>query len=245
MHPSTDGSLRSRTRVAWLAALLGLGASALVAADELKPFEASYEWSWRGMTVAVSTVKLQRSGDIWTYTSSSEPRGLGKMFAERPHMVSVLKVTSAGVQPQSYKAIDGTAADKRGMDLKYDWAAKRLTGVSEQGKIDLPLTPDVQDDASVQVALMVEQLGGRTPDHFSLLSDNKLRAYHYKREGEATVKTPFGDVPTVIFSSQADYSPRITRFWCAPGRGYVPMRVEQKKGEDVQWTMEIKSFTRD
>ena len=49
--------------------------------------------------------------------------------------------------------------------------------------------------------------------------------------------------PTVIFSSQADYSPRITRFWCAPDRGYVPMRVEQKKGDDVQWTMEIKSFT--
>ena len=62
-------------------------------ADELKPFDASYEWSWHGMTVAVSSVKLEKSGDTWTYTSNSEPRGLGKMFSERPHMVSVLKMT--------------------------------------------------------------------------------------------------------------------------------------------------------
>ena len=244
MHPSTDGSIWHRTRLLVLCALLGLGANAVAAADELKPFAASYEWTWKGMTVAVSSVKLEKSGDTWTYTSSSEPRGIGKMFSERPHMVSVLRITSAGVQPQSYKATDGTAADKRGVDLKYDWTNHRLTGVSEQVPIDLALTPDVQDDASVQVALMVESLAGRVPDHFSLLSDNKLRVYHYKREGEATVKTPFGDVATVIFSSHADYSPRTTRFWCAPDRGYVPMRVEQKKDEDVQWTMDIKSFTR-
>src|SRR5450755_943272 len=90
VHRSTDRSWRS----GWLAitALLGLSASAVAAADELKPFDASYEWSWKGMTVAESSVRLEKSGDIWTYTSKSEPRGLGKMFSERPHMVSVLKV---------------------------------------------------------------------------------------------------------------------------------------------------------
>jgi hypothetical protein len=224
--------------------LLGLLANTGAFADQLKPFEASYEWTWKGMTVAESTVMLEKSGDTWTYTSNSEPRGLGRMFSERPHMVSVLKVSANGVQPQSYKATDGTAADKRAVDLKYDWANDRLTGVNEGAKIDMPLTPDVQDDASVQVALMVESLAGRTPDKFSLLSKDKLRAYHYKREGEETLKTPFGDVATVIFSSQADYSPRITRFWCAPDRGYVPMKAQQKKDNDVQWTMDIRSITR-
>jgi hypothetical protein len=156
----------------------------------------------------------------------------------------VLRVTPTGVEPISYRATDGTNSDKRTIDLKYDWNAHRLTGVYEQTQVDLPLTADVQDDASVQVAMMVELLSGRTPDHFSLLNKDKLRVYHYKREGEATVKTTSGDVATVIYSSQADYSPRITRFWCAPERGYVPMRVEQKKDNEVQWTMEIRSFSR-
>jgi hypothetical protein len=54
-----------------------------------------------------------------------------------------------------------------------------------------------------------------------------------------------GDVHTLIFKSQKKNSPRITRFWCAPDRGYVPMRVQQKKGDDVQWTLEIQSLKRD
>jgi hypothetical protein len=53
-----------------------------------------------------------------------------------------------------------------------------------------------------------------------------------------------GDVATVVYRAQKTYSPRITRFWCAPDRGYIPMKVEQKKGDDVQWTLQIQSLTR-
>jgi len=51
-------------------------------------------------------------------------------------------------------------------------------------------------------------------------------------------------VHTVVFKAQKKYSPRITRFWCAPDRGYVPMRVQQKRDDEVQWTLEIASLTR-
>jgi hypothetical protein len=37
----------------------------------------------------------------------------------------------------------------------------------------------------------------------------------------------------------------VTRFWCAPARGYIPMRVEQKRGDDIEWSMEIRSLSRE
>src|SRR2546421_7435468 len=46
-------------------------------------------------------------------------------------------------------------------------AAARPSG--PPAPVDLPLTPGVQDEASVQVALMVELLRGRTPERFELL----------------------------------------------------------------------------
>ena len=201
----------------------------VTAADELKPFEASYAWLWHGVEVAVSTLKLEKTGDTWTYSSKSEPRGVGKVFSERPTQRSVLRVTDAGTQPLSYQASDGTSSTRRAVDVKYDWEQGRLTGVYEDTKVDLPLTPGVQDDASVQVALMVELLRGHTPDHFSLLNKNAVREYRYVREGEATVRTPFGKVAAVIYRSEREGSPRVTRFWCAPWRGYVPMRVEARR----------------
>jgi hypothetical protein len=214
-------------------------------ADELKPFEASYNWSWHGMTVAVSTVKLEQRGDTWVYASKSSPRGIGKMFSERPVQTSTLRVTDKGVQPLSYEADDGTSSTKRDADVQFDWEHGRVTGVYEDVKVDMPLQPGIQDDLSVQIALMVELLAGREPQQFQMIDKNAVREYRYTRETQESVSTPLGKIDTIVYRSQKTGSPRVTRFWCAPSRGYIPMRVEQKKDDDVQWTMQVQSVKRD
>jgi Protein of unknown function (DUF3108) len=227
-----------------LAALLAVMVMSVARADELRPFEASYDWIWHGMTVASTKLQLEKSDDTWTYTSRSEPRGIGRVLSQRPKTVSVLRVTPDGVEPLSYKGDDGTSSRKRTVDVKYDWNQHHITGVYEQTPVDLPLTPGVQDDSSVQIAMMVELLAGRTPQRFSLLDKDSVRDYLYTRDGEETLQTPLGPVATVIYSSQRKNSPHVNRYWCAPDRGYIPMRVQQKRGDEVQWTMEIQSLSR-
>lgn len=214
-------------------------------ADELKPFEASYAWSWHGMTVAESSVKLERQGDTWVYASKSSPRGIGKMFSERPVQKSTLRVTGKGVQPLSYEADDGTSSTKRDADVQFDWEHGRVTGVYEDVKVDMPMQAGIQDDLSVQIALMVELLAGREPQQFQMIDKNTVREYRYTRETQESVSTPLGKIDTIVYRSQKTGSPRVTRFWCAPSRGYIPMRVEQTKGDDVQWTMQVQSVKRD
>ena len=242
--PAVRGFSRLRSRLYVGAALL-LGVTNMAGADELRPFQASYAWIWHGLNVAESTLTLEKTGDTWSYRSKSEPRGIGRAFSERPVQKSVLRVTDAGAQPLSYQASDGTSSTRRAIDVKYDWDHGRLTGVYEETAVDLPLKAGVQDDASVQVAMMVELLRGRTPDRFQLLNKNAVREYRYTREAEATLQTPIGSIATVIYKSTREGSPRVTRFWCAPDRGYIPMRVEQTRGKDVEWTMEIRSLKRE
>jgi Protein of unknown function (DUF3108) len=244
-------TLRRAGNVRWrVYAFAGLLALAMLPgkaaqADELRPFEASYAWIWHGMTVAVSHLKLEKTGDTWTYTSRSEPRGIGKVLSQRPKTVSVLRVTEAGVQPLTYKGDDGTSSDKRSIDLKYDWGQRHVTGVYEQTPVDLPLTSQVQDDSSIQVALMVALLRGQAPQSFELIDKNSVREYRYTRDGVETLKTPLGDLATVIYRSQRENSPHFNRYWCATDRGYIPLRVQQKRGDEVQWTMEIESLKRE
>lgn len=223
-------------------ALLAVHAAAR--ADELRPYQATYKGVWHGMTVAVSELKLEQTGDTWTYSSSSSPRGIGRLAAGvfPPHQVSVVRVTTAGVQPLSFKSSGGESS--KAIDLAYDWSAHRVTGSYEGTAVDQPLTADVRDDASVQLALTVELLAGRIPKSFRVIDRNSTRQYQFARDGEATLATPMGPVATVVYRSQKANSPRITRFWCAPDRGYIPLKVEQTRGEDVQWTMEIESLTR-
>lgn len=225
-------------------ALAAAGLADVSRADELKPYQASYEGIWHGMTVAISDLKLEQTGDTWTMSSSSSARGLGRLAAGvfPPRQVSVVRVTAAGVQPQSFKSEGGDSA--RSSDLSYDWQAHQVTGTLDGARLEQPLAPGVQDDGSVQLALMVELLAGRTPSSFLMIDQHGPRAYQFARDGEATLQTPIGAIPTVIYRSQKAGSPRITRFWCASHQGYVPVKVEQTKGDEVQWTMEIRSLSR-
>ncbi|HEY3729714.1 MAG TPA: DUF3108 domain-containing protein [Steroidobacteraceae bacterium] len=227
----------------WLWASVGVAGPSQPEAA-LRPFQASYSWSWHGATVAVSTLQLQHaSGDDWTYSSNTAPRGLGHLYPMRPSLRSTLRITSQGVQPLTFKAAgSGSAHDA---DVTFDWGAGRATGNYEGTALDLTLQPGVQDDLSVQIALMVELLHDRTPEHLAMLDRNRIRDYRYQREGSESLVTPIGQVDTIIYSSQHPGSPRITRFWCAPSRGYIPMRVEQKRQDNVEWTMNILTLQRD
>lgn len=241
--PAAGRPLRARSMLL----LLTLAAAAMTSAaraDELEPYQASYLGLWHGLTVAVSDLKLEHTGDTWTYSSSSSPRGIGRMASGvfPPRQVSVVRVTASGVEPQSFRS-EGGERD-RSSDLAYDWRAARVTGTVDGAHVDQPLTPGVQDDGSVQLALMVELLAGRTPRSFRMIDRSGTREYQFARESETTLETPMGAIATVVYRAQKAGSPRITRFWCAPQRGYVPLKVEQTKDDDVQWTMEIRSLTR-
>jgi hypothetical protein len=228
----------------WLIA--ALSAASPAAADALTPFTASYSWSWHGAVIAVSTLKLeQRQGDTWIYSSSSEPRGLGNLYPMRPKLRSVLRVTDQGVQPLSYHATDGTSANERGADVTFDWDSGRASGVYEGVKVDLPLKSGLQDDLSIQIALLYALRQGRAPGDLSMIDKNSIRDYSYLREGTQTIDTKLGRIDTVVYASHHAGSPRVTRFWCAPSRGYVPVRVEQKRIDSVEWTLEIQTLAGD
>ena len=236
---------RSRAGALLCASLALVAVARTACADELKPFRASYTWVWHGLTVAESKLQLQQKDDTWVYQSRSEPRGIGRVMSERPVQRSVMRITEAGVQPLSYQADDGTSSTKRDANVTFEWSAGRVTGVYEDKKVDMSLSPGVQDDLSIQIALMVALLRGHTPDRFSLLDGNSVRQYRYLREGEETLQTPIGSIATIIYGSQKEGSPRVTRFWCAPSHGFIPMKVEQKRKDEIEWTMLIESVERD
>jgi hypothetical protein len=236
-------TLGPRHRAAFVA-VLALTVSTAASADELEPFQASYNWIWHGLTVAESSLRLEHTGDTWTYRTKSEPRGIGKVMSERPVQESVMRVTDATVEPLSYKADDGTSSTKRDADVKFDWEHGRVTGVYEDAKVDMPITPGIQDDLSIQIALMVGLLKGKPPDHFSLLSGDSVREYRYTREKEETLQTAVGNIATVVYRSEKAGSPRVTRFWCAPSNGYIPVKVEQTRKDDIEWTMQVLTVQR-
>ena len=255
----------NRTTAAWLAcALPGLAASVCAALEApttptptapsaptaptatLRPYEASYNFLWRGLNAGTSTFKLrQEPGGEWLYTSRNEPRGLFKLVsAAAMTLTSHIKVDAETVRPLLFTAHENDETALQA-EVHFDWTTGRATGKVEDTPIDMPLRAGVQDDLSVQIAFIVALANGRSPQGISMFDKNGIKDYTYTRVGEETLHTPVGEVATTIYLSQHTHSPRSTRFWCAPQYGYVPMRAEQRREDKVEWTMNLRSIHRD
>ena len=212
----------------------------------LRPFETSYAVIWRGFTAGITNFTLrQDSGQVWTYVSRNQPRGLFRLVPKTAWtLTSRINVSPDGVRPLLYTATDPDDRTSKG-DLHFDWATNRATGVVDGTKVDMPLRPGVQDDLSVQIALIYALSNDQVPTGISLFDVNGIRDYDYARVGAETLHTPVGDVATIIYRSHKANSPRSTRFWCAPEFGFVPVQAEQQNKGDVEWTMKIRSIHRD
>ncbi|HEX4025473.1 MAG TPA: DUF3108 domain-containing protein [Steroidobacteraceae bacterium] len=231
-------------RPRWLAALVIVLTAALAgraAAAELQPFQVSYAWVWHGAPVAVSTIELtHRQGDIWAYTSSTKPRGIGRLYPMRPHLQSIMRINAQGVQPLHFVATG--SGRNHDADVDFDWDSGHITGLYEGAHVDLPIQPGVQDDLSVQIALLVQLLGGGTPDKALEINKDAVREYDYRREGEQMLNTALGPIDTIVYEIHHAGSPRTTRFWCAPSKGFIPMQVQQRRLDRVEWTLRIRSL---
>ena len=61
--------------------------------------------------------------------------------------------------------------------------------------------------------------------------------------GAERIATPIGPVETVIWSSARVGSNRVTKVWYAPELGYVPVRAERRRGDKLEWAMNLKTLT--
>lgn len=236
-----------RPLLALLGALLATaGAAADQSPDPLKPFSAAFEVVYRGMNAGTTTLELtQEGGDRWRYISRTNARGVFRLaLAGEIRQTSQFTLGASGPRPLRYVADDGTEDIQRDIRLDFDWKAGRVRGTAEAQPVDVPLREGLQDGMSVQVALIRALTAGERPRRFFLIDKDDIKEYLYEQEGSSRIKTPAGELDTVIWSSRRPGSDRVTRVWYAPSLGFTPVQAERRRGGKVEWSMRLKSLQR-
>jgi hypothetical protein len=236
----------------WLALLLGaaiaLTAPATHAQDAtLQPYKARYQVTFRGLSGGQIESSLSRGSVAgqWLYETRAFPSLLGRVaVSPQARERGVMQITPSGVQPLTYDFNDGSNTTAKDVRFRFDWSAGHVRGEAAGVAFDLPVQPGTQDTASVQAAMLIELLAGRTPQGFSILTGRRLRDYRYWPEGTATVVTPFGQFETVVWANQRDGSTRVTKVWHAPALGYVPVQAMQYRKGQVETQMKLLALTR-
>ena len=237
------GALASATSLLMLACSLPAQADT---GPTLQPFAARFAVEWHGLNAGTSTIELISNGNgRYTYASGNQARGIFRLaFPDVIRQSSVLQIDNGLVRPLSFRADDGSKDTSQDITLEFDWSKNRVTGTAEDRPVALELKPGTQDAMSIQLALMLELQAGRTPTLYWMADKGELKDYLYQREGEATLTTPLGKLPTVIWSSHRPNSDRITRVWYAPSLGFTPVQASRTRGSKLEWTMKIQKLDR-
>ncbi len=234
--------MRRPEALLWFA-LLGVCGMASADPVDLKPFKATYIAEWKGMTAAISTVELLRSGDDrYTYSSVNSARGLFRMaFPDALTQTSTFKLVDGRVVPLNFRGMD---EKDRPIDLNFDWQKKRVTGTAKERVVDLELPDGAQDAMSLQIASLRGLASGKLSGSVWMIDANKLKEYELSLEGNARIDTELGELDTVIYVSKRQNTDRLTRTWVAPALGYLPVKAESVRGKKTEVTLRIQSVDR-
>ena len=232
----------------WIVACV-VGASAAAQPAEipsLRPFKATFEVVFKGISAGTSTLELSRgNGGPWRYESRNHARGIFRLaFPDDIRQTSALEWTSSGPRPLRYRADDGGEATDKDIALDFDWLNGRVRGTAERRNVDLPLPAGTHDAMTVQLALMQALARGEAPSRFTLIDKAELKTYVYRDEGRARLVTPQGEVDAVIWSSAREGSNRVTRVWYVPSWGFLPAQAERRKGDRLEWSMRLRQLER-
>ncbi len=227
-------------------ALLLATAATLCRADAASPpatpptFVAKYSVAWHGITAGTSTLTLaETSPGQYRYTSEDHASGLFKLFIRRAiQQESRFRVTNGEVQPLSFRA-EGNGPTE---EVTFNWTSGRVTGTAKGKPLDLKLEPGTQDPGSVQIALMLAFLEGHPPSSFWMLNTDVINQFEFEPKGKATLDTPLGPVQTRLYTSHHAGARRTTYMWLAPSLDYLPARLEQRRGNDVLFALNILAY---
>lgn len=211
----------------WLIAASATGQS-------LAPFEAEYRVKMGALRGAMR-MSLTHGEDGLVASSLLEPRGLAGLFARgRVEETAWLAIDADRVVPQRYAMIDTIDKDNEEIAMNFDWVTQVASGSSADGDFDHAIDLATYDRTSIQYALMLDLLHGRSAAQYTMLDGKRRKALTISHLGDSVVKVPLGEFKVRKVRHQAANSSRMVTLYCAPELGFLPVRIEQhRKGKLV------------
>lgn len=225
--------------VTLLSAALLLLASGGSSAAEIKPSDARYVLS-RGMVgLGEAHFRLTPQGapGCWRYEYKAEPSMLARMFIGIVSERSDFCIVNGAVLSQQFVF---KRADKSADDFTLDFNWKDRVVRSSVGEMRA-LENGMVDRLAMQIAVqnwVVQRGGVAGPEEIAVskVEDDRVKTYRFRIMGRETIKTPAGSFDTVRVERVGDPK-KSTRFWLAPSRDWLAVKVEQTKGGSEQLKM--------
>ncbi|TDQ36156.1 uncharacterized protein DUF3108 [Thiopseudomonas denitrificans] len=215
--------------------LLFLTFSAVLHAQPLQPFQASYTADWKQLPftgTAERSLRQQADGN-WELTFKAS------MLVAGVSESSIFRLQDNQLQPLHYK-YDRTGLGKpKKSRQSFDWSTLQVSGKDKDGDYQLPLHAGVLDKSSYQLALQQDVAQGADSLSYIVLDGDDLDTYDFRILGDEAIETPLGTLNTVKVERVRDpgQNKRKTTLWFARDWGYLLVQLNQVERDGKEYTI--------
>ncbi len=236
-----------KKRLCLLLAIACSLAAATITADDstsapIPSFTAEYKVAYSGMSVARSTISLQREGDILTYQSRSKPIGIAAALFKKHKAIenSVMTEQDNQILPleYTYKLI---GSDKnRNLYYRFDWAQQKATIEKKGQQQTIELPQGTMDNFSLQLALMRDAVNGAQNLSYPVINKGKLVTYNFTNLGSETIDTALGKLETIKIQRVRNNKKKTTYTgWYAKRLHNLPVKIEKQEYGNTVMSMQL------
>lgn len=188
---------------------------------DLRPYEATYKTSTRGLNLTLErSLEVDKDG-VCRLTSE------GRLLVAGISEISVFDVDGASINPRSYVyQLSGPVSRRR--EVHFDPGSDYIRSLYKKEWYELPNEPGTLDRMSQQEQLRLLLLNDDTPQDnilFRVADGRKVKEYLLRFDSEETLDTPMGPVETLRFERDHDDPERRSAFWVAPSWDYLMVRT--------------------
>jgi hypothetical protein len=226
-------------RFACCGLLLGASLAACAVAEpaaatavSLPNLDYSYNASWGGMNIGQVEVRLRPEGEAgcYRYTNTSNPNALIRALYGSPNQTSLFCIRDGRIRSQHFESVL-QGDDKHSYTLDFDWSKHTVTDQNGQART---IPDDAIDSFALEQAVRLwvqTHAGDGTPPvaEFTMVDNKNLTHYLLKLGSHQKIDTPAGSFDTLLME-RIDNPDKQGRFWLAPDRGYMPVRIESRNG---------------
>ena len=225
-----------------IALLILLLATPGVAGDVLlKPYQASYALYRGNLNVASSNFSLKKSGHLWRWQQTSRPIGIYALFSDN----NLYSETTLLLLDNKYKIhnilLKDEGDDDRYENAQFNWNNQEIDIEYKNKKRIETLKGEVYDSHSIHLlaARMLKQDLQESVYYF--YRRGRLAKSHLKQSGKSKLEVNKKLIEVSIFEQTTEGSSSIMKYFYAPDKPLLPIKIERTKPEKKTTTMLLQS----
>jgi uncharacterized protein DUF3108 len=204
--------------------------------DAVTTYTATYTVEYKGKQAGVSEWSVRDVGDgRYEFQARITPKGMLKLLRPKPTIErSQFRVEGNHFRPLEYWFEDGSRSGEDNWHVVFDWERRIATVSTSEARRELTVPDSAIDIGTLKAAVMRDLVANGAPGPYQVADQDAVFTYEYTDSGPATLATGVGSLETRLFVQHRAGSSRSTWLWAAPKLGFLPVRIEQRRGDEVQ-----------